>query len=492
MNTWRLGQRLEFACGSIPSERSLPAGIYKLMALQTGQLFGNYHIVRLIGEGGFGEVYLAENPLIERRAAVKVLHPALTLDTGLVRRFLNEARAVGAIRHPNIVEVYDAGRTPEGAPYILMEFLEGKSLQKRLAEVGKFPLAQVIEIASQAGSALAAAHAAGIVHRDLKPENIFLVPDASLPGGERVKILDFGIAKVSGHGNVGKTSTQSGLVMGSPTYMSPEQCKDSADVDLRADVYSFAVILYEIMTGRPPFEAPTGTELLLMHLAEAPPSLLERAPSVPAYMADAIMRALAKEREERFPDVPAFLRALKGKMDNGLRRPSPAESGEALRASRVSRVDRTMGFGASTTFSQANGEVGEKSGSQLGGARNVPRRWMVYVAGGVAGAGLALLLLARFTDDGRPQANPGAARPVGGVAPPLGSNAAPMVPGGPDGGVDAGTRPAADSAPPSTGKTARAPTARTRPSTGPRRASVPVRSNQPPSVPSNQEDVTGF
>jgi len=464
------------------------------MALQTGQLFGNYHIVRLIGEGGFGEVYLAENPLIDRRAAVKVLHPALTLDTGLVRRFLNEARAVGAIRHPNIVEVYDAGRTPEGAPYILMEFLEGKSLKKRLSEVGKLPVAQVVEIASQAGSALTAAHDAGIVHRDLKPENIFLVPDASIPGGERVKILDFGIAKVSDRGNAeGRPGTQSGLVMGSPTYMSPEQCKDSADVDLRADVYSFAIILYEILTGSPPFEAPTGTELLLMHLAESPPPLLARAPHVPDYMANAIMRALAKEREERFADVSAFLRALKGKMDSGLPRPSPAEPGEALRLSRVSRVDRTMGFGVSTTFSQANGEVGEKSASQLGSARNISRRWRVYVAGGVAGAGLALLLLARTFHGGlTPQASGAAAEPTGGTAPSQQPATGNVVPVFIEAGLDGGARPAADVATSSVGSPARSPVARTGMPAFTRRASAAAGSRHKPPVPSNQEDVTGF
>jgi serine/threonine-protein kinase len=164
------------------------------MALQAGHLFGNYRIVRLLGEGGFGEVYLAENPLIERRAAVKVLHRTLAQDAELVRRFLNEARAASGIRHRNIIEVFDAGVTPEGAPYILMEFLEGVSLQKRLADKGRLPLAQALEVARQAGSALAAAHAAGIVHRDLKPENLFLVPDVGAPGGERAKILDFGIA----------------------------------------------------------------------------------------------------------------------------------------------------------------------------------------------------------------------------------------------------------------------------------------------------------
>jgi len=223
------------------------------MALQPGHLFGNYRIVRLLGEGGFGEVYLAENPLIERRAAVKVLHTAVAQDSELVRRFLNEARAASAIRHRNIIEVFDAGVTPEGAPYILMEFLEGVLLQRRLAERGRLTLPQTLEIARQAGSALAAAHAAGIVHRDLKPENLFLVPDLGPPGGERVKILDFGIAKIKRAGGTGGTlRTQTGLIMGSPAYMSPEQCKDSADVDLRSDIYSFAIIVYEMLTGRTP------------------------------------------------------------------------------------------------------------------------------------------------------------------------------------------------------------------------------------------------
>lgn len=457
------------------------------MALQAGQSFGNYRIVRLIGEGGFGEVYLAENPLIERRAAVKVLHPVLTLDTALVQRFLNEARAVGAIRHPNIVEVYDAGRTPEGTPYIVMEFLEGSSLQRRLSEVGRLPVEQAVEIASQAGSALAAAHAAGIVHRDLKPENIFLVPDASLPGGERVKILDFGIAKVRGRGDVaGKPSTKSGLVMGSPTYMSPEQCRDSADVDIRADVYSLAVILYEILTGRPPFEAPTGTELLLMHLAESPRPLLERAPHVPGHMADAIMCALAKEREERFADIPAFLRALKGKMDSGLPRPSPAESGEALRASRVSRVDRTMNFGASTTFSQASGEVKERS------AVLNTRRWLVYAAGGVAGIGLAVALLARVAHDAHPwKTNGGAADRTDAAAPSRPPAAATVIPVLHDASADGAPRPVADAvlAP---AKPVRSAVRRPQSATSARRQSLPALTGRRTTVPSGSEDVTGF
>src|SRR5450759_1728351 len=184
------------------------------MTLQAGQLFGNYCVIRLIGEGGFGEVYLVENQLIQRRAAVKVLHPALAQDAELVRRFLNEARAASAICHPNIIEVLDAGGTPDGAPYILMEFLEGVSLQKRLVDRGRLALPQVLDIANQAGSALVAAHAAGIVHRDLKPENLFLVPDTRGPNGELVKVLDFGIAKIKhGSGSGGTVKTRTGMII---------------------------------------------------------------------------------------------------------------------------------------------------------------------------------------------------------------------------------------------------------------------------------------
>ena len=237
----------------------------RTMAVQTGQLFGNYRMVRLLGEGGFGEVYLVENPLIGRRAAVKVLHTALAQDAELVRRFLNEARAASAIRHPNIIDVLDAGGTADGAPYILMEFLEGVSLQKRLADRGRLPLPDVLEIARQAGSALAAAHAAGIVHRDLKPENLFLVPDASAPGGEKVKVLDFGIAKIKhGSSTGGTVKTRTGIIMGSPAYMSPEQCKDSADVDLRDVKIATALLGIDMPTdpGRRHVVGKRGAEVV--------------------------------------------------------------------------------------------------------------------------------------------------------------------------------------------------------------------------------------
>jgi serine/threonine-protein kinase len=374
--------------------------------LQAGQLFGNYRIVRLLGEGGFGEVYLAENPLIERRAAVKVLHTALARDVELVRRFLNEARAASAIRHRNIIEVFDAGVTPEGAPYILMEFLEGVSLQKRLADRGALALPQVLEIARQAGSALGAAHAAGIVHRDLKPENLFLVPDPVAPNSERVKILDFGIAKIRRVGGTGGTMrTQAGLIMGSPAYMSPEQCRDSADVDLRSDIYSFAIIVYEMLAGRPPYVAASGTEMLVMHLTATPGPLRELVANVPAHVEAAIKRALSRAREDRFESVAAFMGALRG--EAGAAAPSlPSPSGElpAFREIHVSGVERNAAAPSITTFSRATGEVRAEAIDEAPMEATRHRRWPVFAVGAAAVAGLALFLLVRPSHNSAPSA----------------------------------------------------------------------------------------
>ena len=376
------------------------------MVLQAGHPFGNYRIVRLLGEGGFGEVYLVENPLIERRAAVKVLHTALAQDAELVRRFLNEARAASAIRHRNIIEVFDAGVTPEGAPYILMEFLEGVSLQKRLADRGRLPLSQALEIERQAGSALAAAHTAGIVHRDLKPENLFLVPESGAPGGERVKILDFGIAKIRRAGGAGGTMrTQAGLIMGSPAYMSPEQCKDSADVDLRSDVYSFATIIYEMLAGRTPYLAASGTEMLIQHLTGTPAPLRELVAGLPAHVEAAIARAMARTRDDRFESIASFVGALRGSTGVSAYDLNRSSSGDfpAVGESPGARTQPTGAGPSITTLSRATGQAGVASDDVLlVAARN--RRWPLYALGAVAGAGLALVLLVRPSQEPAPKA----------------------------------------------------------------------------------------
>ena len=406
------------------------------MPLDAGQLFGNYRIVRLLGEGGVGEVYLAENPLIERRAAVKVLHTALARDAELVRRFLNEARAASAIRHRNIIEVFDAGVTADGAPYILMEFLEGVSLQKRLADKGRLPLPQALEIARQAASALAAAHAAGIVHRDLKPENLFLVPDTSAPGGERVKILDFGIAKIKRAGGTGGTMrTQAGLIMGSPAYMSPEQCKDSADVDLRSDIYSFAIILYEMLAGQTPYVAGSGTEMLIMHLTATPAPVREFAADVPVHVETAIKRALSRSRDERFENIASFMGALRGEAGPAaLERPSLSDEMPAVAVGPASGPARTVAGPSITTFSHATGEVKAVDGEDILLQASRTRPWPLFVGGGAAVLGLVLFLALRPSHEAAPRTTPATAK----VAAPEPAAVAAVVPAPQSASHDAG------------------------------------------------------
>lgn len=375
------------------------------MTLQAGQLFGNYRVVRLIGEGGFGEVYLVENQLIQRRAAVKVLHPELAQNAELVHRFLNEARAASAICHPNIVEVLDAGSTPDGAPYILMEFLEGVSLQKRLADRGRHALPQVLDIANQVGSALVAAHAAGIVHRDLKPENLFLVPDTRAPNGERVKILDFGIAKIRlGSSSGGTVKTRTGLILGSPAYMSPEQCKDTGDVDVRSDVYSFATILYEMLVGTTPHVAASGTELLVMHLTRTPTPLRELVPQVPAKVDAAIMRGLAREREDRFPSMGSFIVALCADLAVPATNRILHTEVQVAGSIPVTGMNPTASPPRGTTFSRATGEIeeaDERDEELFAATRN--RRWPLIALGGVVVLGVVMMLLLLPSRESAPQ-----------------------------------------------------------------------------------------
>jgi serine/threonine-protein kinase len=198
-----------------------------------GVTVGSYQIVRQIGEGGMGAVYLGMHSILGRPAAIKVLLPELSQQRDIVGRLFNEARAATAIRHPGIVEVYDFGFLPDGSAYIAMEFLEGETLASRLRRQGRLSVAVAIQCGRQIAAALHAAHGKGITHRDLKPDNVFLVADPEI--GERVKLLDFGIAKLTAE-DPGGTHTRTGMVMGTPVYMSPEQCRGASTLDSRSDL----------------------------------------------------------------------------------------------------------------------------------------------------------------------------------------------------------------------------------------------------------------
>jgi formylglycine-generating enzyme required for sulfatase activity/tRNA A-37 threonylcarbamoyl transferase component Bud32 len=262
-----------------------------------GEAVGHYQIVGQLGEGGMGAVFHAVHRDIGKHVAIKVLHPHLCQNPEVATRFLNEARAASAIEHPGIVDIFEFERTPAGAPYIVMEFLRGEPLAARMERLGIGLRPQALRIARQVASVLAAAHDKGIVHRDMKPDNVMIVPDPEAPDGERVKVLDFGIAKVAeeaqkpgGH----LVKTQDGLLLGTPAYMSPEQCRGARDVNDRADVYSLGIMLYQMLAGGLPFRGDSVAEMMAAQLMEQPPSLAQAAPEIPAPVVALVDAMLAK------------------------------------------------------------------------------------------------------------------------------------------------------------------------------------------------------
>ncbi|MEO8706942.1 MAG: protein kinase [Kofleriaceae bacterium] len=262
-----------------------------------GEVLGNYQILDQISVGGMGTVYRGEHQLIGRIAAIKVLHTELSGNRDIVNRFFNEAKATSSIKHPGIVEVFDFGYMASGHAFLVMEYLDGVTLSVRIKSRGPMPEGEAALYLRGMCGALAAAHARGIVHRDLKPDNVFLVPDLDSPLGERVKLLDFGIAKLTEMG-LASSNTKTGAVMGTPTYMSPEQCKGTGDVDHRADLYAIGCMFYELVSGRPPFVQFGAGELIGSHLFLQPDPISQHAQVTPQTAA-LIMALLEKRPEHR-------------------------------------------------------------------------------------------------------------------------------------------------------------------------------------------------
>jgi serine/threonine-protein kinase len=275
-----------------------------------GEVVGGYKISAKIGEGGMGVVFLAHHTIMGRRAVVKVLRSQLSSNREMVQRFFNEARAAAAISHPGIVSVFDMGQREDGSAYIVMDFLEGESLARRLRRCGRLSSEDAMAITRQILSALSAAHERGIVHRDLKPDNIFLVKDSELPGGERIKLLDFGIAKLQGETGPGVLTTQAGALMGTPTYMSPEQCRGAGQCDQRADLYAVGVMLFELLTGSPPFQGEAHGDLMAAHMRDAPPKLRDRVSGMSQGLEEIVATLLAKSPADRFQSGELVIESL--------------------------------------------------------------------------------------------------------------------------------------------------------------------------------------
>jgi putative nucleotidyltransferase with HDIG domain len=319
-----------------------------------GTQLRDYRIVTELGAGGMGIVYYAEHTVIGRRAAIKVLNPLYASHDAVVQRFFTEARAVNAIRHPNIVDVTDFGRDACGY-FIIMEFLQGETIGSRLERIKRFEEPAALETLAQVASAVGAANAMGIVHRDLKPENIFLTNHPDYP--DFVKVLDFGIVKLnSNKANV----TAPGMVIGTPSYMSPEQWMGDSTLDHRSDIYSLSVVAYEMLTGQLPFAGDTMAQMT-GHLQQEPRPLRLHAPWLSPAVEALIMRGLAKRSDDRFASMAEFREAIKAILEpkapsplpmpppsspsatqTMFPRPQPAATPQPSRATQAPRVSQPL------------------------------------------------------------------------------------------------------------------------------------------------------
>lgn len=294
---------------------------------------GPYRVVRKLGEGGMGAVYEAVHETIERRVALKVLHAQYATNRDLAQRLFNEARAVNRVDHPGLVQVSDFGHLPDNTAYLVMELLIGQTLGARLRQLGKpMPAAEVLWLGRQVADALAAAHAKNIVHRDLKPDNVMIIPDPYMQRRERTKLLDFGIAKLDTSQDSPRLKTNTHVLLGTPAYMSPEQCRGAGLVDTKSDVYSFGIMLYTMLTGKPPFAGAGLVDIIGKHLYDVPPPLASRAPWVPAQIAALVHSLLQKKKEQRpaMSDVASELASLLNQQPAQPTQPTQSQSAEQL------------------------------------------------------------------------------------------------------------------------------------------------------------------
>ena len=271
-----------------------------MSTLEENAVIGPYRIIRKLGQGGMGAVYEALHQTLGRHVAIKVLHPEVARNEEFAMRFANEARASNIVDHPDVVQITDHGQLPDGIPYIVMEYLKGESLGHRIEHLGG-PMnpSEVAFLALQITDVLATAHTKGIIHRDLKPENVMLLPDSSTATGERAKVLDFGIAKLIEVNNQGSYQTRATELLGTPNYMSPEQCRGAKGVDEKTDVYALGVMMFEMLVGKPPFIGSALGELMAKHMYEPAPKVATANPQVPEALADLVDVLLDKDKEKR-------------------------------------------------------------------------------------------------------------------------------------------------------------------------------------------------
>ncbi len=332
----------------------------------------HYRLLKKLGAGGMGQVYLAEDPRLDRKVAVKLLTDEFNRDEDRLRRFIREAKAASALNHPNIITVYDIGQTESGAHFIATEYIEGKTLRHHIRHY-RMNLRQVLDSIVQVASALSTAHQAGIFHRDIKPENVMLRPDGI------VKVLDFGLAKVSekplsvpysSAATVAHTDTAPGTILGTVQYMSPEQGRGQ-EVDARTDIFSLGIVLYEMIAGRPPFVGESSTDVLVAILEKEPLPLARFTDEAPAELQRIVSKCLRKERDDRYQTMKGLLADLKELRDElsleaKLERSSRSAINSALenQPTRIVKSDSTKHRMAQTT-STATGKTTSSAADYL-------------------------------------------------------------------------------------------------------------------------------
>jgi len=351
-----------------------------------------YEVIQLIGEGGMGVVYEVKHTLIGRRLAMKFLHKQYVTSEEVTTRFHREAQAAAQIGHDNIIEVTDMGTTEDGSPYIVMEYLDGEDLKGILEKEVQIAPERAANILSQVLSALAGAHNVNIIHRDMKPENIYLVNKSENP--DFVKLLDFGISKFRALEGEGKGLTQTGTVLGTPYYMSPEQARGDHNIGHAADIYAVGVIMFQMLTGELPFDAPNYNALLIKILTEQPPDPREIAPDMPEDLAKVILKAMNREPVGRFHTCMEFrdaltpYRSITGSSSN-------ITQTQALRALAMKDVEAGSGKVLSETSTPLDWEQSDAPGeskprSRVGLIAAVAAVLVVLVGGGLflfAGSG---------------------------------------------------------------------------------------------------------
>jgi serine/threonine protein kinase len=308
-----------------------------LAARLADTLSGFYVIEGEIGRGGMGVVYSARDLKLKRRVAIKLLPPELAFRQEIKRRFIREAQTAARLSHPHIVPIHTVGEDND-LVYFVMGYVDGESLAQRLRRRGRLPVEESRRIMKETADALGLAHATGIIHRDVKPDNILLEGTR-----RRVMVTDFGIAKALSEAGAG-TLTGTGVALGTPTYMSPEQAAGESDIDARSDIYSLGVVAFEMLSGKPPFKAPTVPGVLMKQITEPPPDLVRLRSEIPEELAATVMRCLEKDPEARWPTADALRRALESRSSvpyrprsSGARRPSGSRSVPARRPSREPR-----------------------------------------------------------------------------------------------------------------------------------------------------------